>query len=179
MNNPTIVEPSETKATISNEDVAVEMELNVLIPQLWRSHKESKFEVKRTKTELARVRRDLSEGLHGMKALLARTGRGGMWAAFLREKKIPRATADRYVAAYEASQWDGKEKRLSEAFEEPIHVQIYRLVQRIEPQLLRVLKTSADVSMFVGAVLDKLPEAHFDVFGNIIEIYDTPKGQAV
>ena len=175
MSHSASVEPSETEATIPSEEAKLEMELHLQIPRLWVAHRECKRETKQTKAELVQVRRELSSYLFEMKSLLARTGRGGMWASFLREQRIPRATADRYVATHEASEQKNGNKRLSEAIEQPMHVQIGRFIERIEPQLLRMLKSSETVFMFVNQVLNRMPDANFDVYGNYMEVFYGPK----
>jgi hypothetical protein len=59
------------------------------IASLWNNHKDSKAAVRRTRAEVKALRRGLGEKLHQMKSLLARTGRGGGWASYLRSQKLP------------------------------------------------------------------------------------------
>lgn len=178
MSHSTFVEPSNANAIIPGHEAELEVELQVQIPLLWIAHKESKGEVKRSREELAQVRRELAEHLHKMKALLARTGRGGMWTAFLKEKEIPRATADRYVAAHEASQQDVADKRLNEAFVEPMSVQVERLVGRILPQLSKVLTTEESTFLFIRTVLDRLPAADYHASERYLEVHCPDRGHA-
>ncbi len=165
MDHLSSIEQLDAESTIPAEEAEREIDLSLQIPQLWRAHRENKLEVKRTKLELMDVRRELSAQLREMKTLLARTGRGGMWASFLKEKRIPRATADRYVASYDASLPDSAAKRLTEAFPDDLYVAVGRLVNRIQPQLIRELQSSEAVFAFVVDVLHRLPEANFDVCG--------------
>lgn len=175
MNHPLSVELADAEAIIPNHEAEREIGLREQIPRLWTAHRENKLEVRRTKSELEQIRRELSAHLHEMKTLLARTGRGGMWASFLREKRIPRATADRYAAAYEANLPDSANKRLTEALAEPLEVQIGRLVDRIQPQLLRVLTSSEAAFLFVCGVLDRLPDANFLLSDRYLEVFNYVK----
>jgi hypothetical protein len=56
------------------------------IKSLWSAHQVGKATVKHTKEELKTQRLDLGRKLYEMKSILARTGRGGGWAAYLRTK---------------------------------------------------------------------------------------------
>jgi hypothetical protein len=98
-----------------------------------------------------------------MKALLARTGRGGQWASYLRAGKLPRATADRYVAGYEASLKPSAEKCLSEALSEPAKEVTAKGIRRIVPQLRKSLTTHQAVWEFVSALVADLPAAYGDI----------------
>jgi hypothetical protein len=59
--------------------------------------------VKDSQRELRALGKTLGEALFFMKVLLATPGRNGKWSEFLRERKIPRTSGDRLVAAYERS----------------------------------------------------------------------------
>ena len=72
------------------------------IRQLWAVHVEAKTTVKNTRADLKAIRELLSERLYELKQLLARPGRNGQWSAWLKERKISRATADRLVQQYRA-----------------------------------------------------------------------------
>ena len=72
------------------------------IRQLWAVHVEAKATVKNTRADLKAIRELLSERLYELKQLLARPGRNGQWSAWLKERKISRATADRLVQQYRA-----------------------------------------------------------------------------
>lgn len=171
MNDTVTLQSPEVEGDFTNEEVATMVALSEQIPLLWTAHKESKHEVKRTKAELAQVRRDLSQHLHQMKAVLACPGREGLWSSFLRETRIPRATADRYVAAHEASLQNGKNNCLTESFLDPDYVQVSRLVQRILPQLLKAVTTKQAAFLFISTVLDKLPEAEYHIEESYLEVF--------
>ena len=73
------------------------------IRQLWAVHVDAKTTVKKTKADLKAIRERLSERLYELKQLLARPSRNGQWSAWLKERKISRATADRLVQRYGAN----------------------------------------------------------------------------
>src|ERR1039458_5031353 len=73
------------------------------IRQLWAVHVEAKTTVKNTRADLKAIRELLGERLYELKQLLARPGRNGQWSAWLKERKISRATADRLVQRYGAN----------------------------------------------------------------------------
>src|ERR1039458_8984735 len=74
-----------------------------VITQLWEVHAQAKNTVKKTNEELKAIRQLLSERLYELKQLLARPGRNGQWSAWMKERKITRATADRLVQRYGAN----------------------------------------------------------------------------
>ena len=86
------VGPSEDEQRLADE-----------IRQLWAVHVDAKTTVKKTKAHLKAIRERLSERLYELKQLLARPGRNGQWSAWLKERKISRATADRLVQRYGAN----------------------------------------------------------------------------
>lgn len=86
--NCTPVEP-EAEFTLSNQ-----------IDQLWARHAEVNSTKKASAAELRVLRQELSERLYSMKSLLCSTGRNSRWRGWLRERAIPRSTADRLVSRY-------------------------------------------------------------------------------
>ena len=70
------------------------------ISKLWLEHGGQVANSKRTRKELQATRSKLATELAALKAHLARAGRSGRWAKYLREQRIPLATADRYVKSY-------------------------------------------------------------------------------
>jgi hypothetical protein len=84
-------------------DTEVEAKLSAEITVLWATQKDNKATVRRTRAQLKELRLELGAKLHTMKTILARTGRGGGWAAYIRSQKLPLTTVDRYVAQHEAA----------------------------------------------------------------------------
>ena len=93
------------EVTSSQEDAAFENEsaLSVEITKLWDHHVSLQRNAQGTREELREIRAGLGNALFEMKVLLASPGRGGQWSAFLRERDIARATADRLVRAHQLS----------------------------------------------------------------------------
>lgn len=67
---------------------------------LWSAHNNANLTRKHSTAELRRIKLQLGERLHQVKVLLAGRGRGGLWLPYLRERKIPRSSADRLVERY-------------------------------------------------------------------------------
>src|ERR1019366_545616 len=86
--------------------------------------------------------------LHQMKELLARPGRNGQWSAWLKERAIPRATADRLALKYEQS-LHPHANCLTEQLTEPTEEEIQKLFFKVFPKLRRVLRTPQSLYRFV------------------------------
>lgn len=140
-----------------------EAEINAQIAALWSAQKDQAANARRTRDELKAVRAQLGERLHHMKASLVQSGRVGRWASYLRENRIPRATADRYVNRHEATLAPSSEKRLTEAISVPTEQDVYQLVRKLLPQMLRVLTTQEAAFTFVVEMVCGLPGIHGDV----------------
>ena len=83
-----------------------------------------------------------------MKELLARPGRNGQWSAWLKERAIPRATADRLALKYEQS-LHPHANCLTESISEPTEDEIEKLFAKVFPKLRRVLRTPQSQFRFV------------------------------
>src|ERR1700682_6463421 len=91
-NTTDCVLPELPSATLESQN-----ELGEEITNLWVAHANAKMAARATNVELRAIRAKLGEQLCRMKEVLAQPGRGGQWSGFLRNSKIPRATADRLV----------------------------------------------------------------------------------
>jgi hypothetical protein len=138
-----------------------EGQLTADISSLWSAHKEAKASVRKTRGELKALRSQLGRKLHEMKSLMARSGRGGGWSAFLRGCGVPRASADRYVRAHEASLVPPT-NRPTEAFSEPTEEEIRGLVRKLLPRLRRYLVSPRAVDHFYNQISSQVP---LDGFG--------------
>ncbi len=143
-----------------------EASLNSEIKSLWSAHQASKATAKHTKEELKTLRLDLGRKLCEMKFLLARTGRSGGWAGYLRSHDLPRASAERYVSQHEAL-LKPEINRLTETISEPSEDDVRRLVRSLLPRLRRVLTTTGSVSLFVDEVLRQLQTPAGDLGGEV------------
>lgn len=118
------------------------------IVQLWQEHNDYKTSIRHQTQDLHALRIELGKHLAEMKEVLAKPGRSGQWSSWLKERKIPRATADRLVTNYERSlNPDGN--RLIEAITEPTEADIQKLFAKTFPKLRRVLRTPQSVYRFV------------------------------
>ncbi len=149
----TQVEMLATAPMPSNPDA--ESKIDDEIKSLWAAHQASKVTVQRTRSELKELRRSLGERLSEMKSILARTGREGKWASYLRTHKLPRATADRYIGLYQALVGNPA-KRLNEAFQETTVEDVERLVKGLLPRLRQVLTTKELVAEFLDELTQQL-----------------------
>src|ERR1035437_3784400 len=82
------------------DDTIIEPQLAQEISALWSDHVRLSADRKATSKELRQIRANLAERLFEMKQILSCPGRGGQWRGWLRQRGIPRSTADRLVARY-------------------------------------------------------------------------------
>lgn len=148
-----------------------ETQVDAEITRLWSAQRDQAATARKTRQELKALKRDLAERLHAMKTLLAETGRGGRWASYLREHRIPRATADRYVRQHELTSAPPEQKRLSEAIVAPTDEDVERLFQKLASQLLRVLTTQGAAFSFVIELLHNVPGVDGDVTDDGVIIF--------
>lgn len=118
------------------------------ITQLWQAHREFQTSIKHETEKFRALRYELGKLLHQMKELLARPGRNGQWSAWLKERAIPRATADRLALKYEQS-LHPHANCLTESISEPTEDEIEKLCAKIFPKLRRVLRTPQSQFRFV------------------------------
>jgi hypothetical protein len=128
---------------------AEEDALMMRISNLWSTHALQRTEMSRSREQLRVLRLELGKDLSHYKEMLARTGRDGKWTPFLRERKIPRATADRYVRRWKESQMPAAEKRLTEAVPEPTPDEIAALAKKTSAKALKSLPTSDSRKQFL------------------------------
>lgn len=125
-----------------------EAALTAEIVQLWQVHQDCQSTIKQETQQFRSLRNELGKLLHQMKGLLARRGRNGQWSAWLKERKISRATADRLVLRFERSLHpDGN--CLTESISEPTDEEIQSLFAKIVPKLRRALRTPASAYRFL------------------------------
>ena len=122
------------------------------IRQLWAVHVNAKTTVKKTKADLKAILERLSERLYELKQLLARPGRNGQWSAWLKERKISRATADRLVQRYGAN-LPGYESP-HEAISNPSEDTAEKLAQSVWLRFRKTLATDEVVFQFIGCIAE-------------------------
>ena len=142
---PAVLQPSMGETQVPSEDV-----LTHRIEELWAEHTEHTTVVKCTRSELASIRAELAAQLSELKEQLARPGRNGNWSAFLKSKRIPRITADRYVERHRAALklLNG----VTEATNDPTPTEVTAFVSKLTPKLRARLTTSAAVTQFLDEI---------------------------
>lgn len=134
----------ENEATLTSE-----------IRTLWTSQARTTKNMSTTRKKLRDQRLQLGERRWQMKEILARPGRAGNWAAYLKLNHWPRATADRYVAQYLRSLAPA-ENRLTEAIPATPEEQACTLVRQLLPRLRRILSSPAAVDRFFAELTSAL-----------------------
>lgn len=142
--NDIVQEPeAEPEAgTAQDHDSATETQLTEEISTLWSDHVRLHSSQKATAAQLRQLRARLAERLHAMKTLLPRPGRGGQWRSWLKERGIPRSTADHLVSRH-AETLDADNKNcLTESISEPAEADVQRLFHSVWPHLKKKLPTA-------------------------------------
>jgi hypothetical protein len=129
--------PSSDEGILTNE-----------IVELWQVHESHQTSIKHETEQFRALRNKLGKLLDQMKELLARPGRNGQWSAWLKERAIPRATADRLALKYERS-LHPHANCLTESISEPTEDEIEKLCAKVFPKLRRVLRTPQSQFRFV------------------------------
>jgi hypothetical protein len=129
----------DSQPTLAEAKPMIEADEDALvrrIRELWSTHAVRNSEVRQTREQMRALRLDLGKDLSRYKKLLARSGRGGKRASFLHEQRISRATADRYVQIWEATQDPEGKNRLSESIAALTPDQIASLVRTVLKRLI-------------------------------------------
>jgi hypothetical protein len=148
VHTPVVLESTISETPQADNPSQDEGALTTEIVQLWQVHESRQKSIKHETEEFRALRNELGKLLHQMKELLARPGRGGQWSAWLKERAIPRATADRLALKYERS-LHPHANCLTESISEPTEDEIEKLFAKVFPKLRRVLRTSQSVYRFV------------------------------
>lgn len=138
---------TEPIATAAMPDSDEERQLADEIVELWAVHVEAKGVANKTRTELKAIRERLSGRLYEMKQLLARPGRNGQWSAWLKERKLSRATADRLVQRFAAATPSGESTH--ESIED-----VEKLAKSVWQRVQKVLSTDEAVVAFIASLAD-------------------------
>ena len=109
-----------------------------------------------TKEQLSLMRAELGKHFFELKSLLAKPGRDGRWAEFLRDEGIPRASADRYAESHKRLVEGDNGNRLTEAISIPTEAEITKMVVKLTPRLVRALPTSECITQFLREMTDAL-----------------------
>jgi len=161
----------ESQRSVPAEDRESEERLSSEITALWSAQKENQAVVKRTRAELKGLRRNLGERLYTMKKLLARTGRGGQWASYLKAHRIPRTSADRWAGEHEERLNPAPTNGPIGAITEPTEADVKQFFQRLLPRLQSTLTTCDATFYFVREMFFELSTANGNMTRSGIEIF--------
>ncbi|HEV2399567.1 MAG TPA: hypothetical protein VGS27_21665 [Candidatus Sulfotelmatobacter sp.] len=162
--NPALPEPPVTEIPAQSPELQTpepdgsdenEAALVAEITELWRLHVDYSVSMRHQAQNLRSLRAELGKKLSDMKQTLAKPGRNGQWSGWLKERRIPRATADRLVLKYDRSlNPDGN--CLNESISEPTEEEIQTLLDKVAPKLRRVLRTPASAYRFIDLLSSSL-----------------------
>jgi hypothetical protein len=132
--------------------------LDVEIAQLWGIRSVYTGTIKTEMKHQRAVDNTLGKLLYSMKAVLASPGRLGKWSAWLKERRIPRATADRMCARYaDAYHLNADPSCLTEATKpEPTELQMGKLVTAVVAKCEKVLSSRWSRYTFIKLVTHRL-----------------------
>jgi hypothetical protein len=133
------------------------------IASLWSANVSAKKAARATNSELRAIRARLGKQFHEMKQMLAKPGRGGQWSSFLKERQIPRATADRLAERHQRS-LSPSLNCVTEEVSEPTDEDVQKLFNSLWPKLRRTLRSQQSVLLFVDLLTSHFkggePTAH-------------------
>ena len=141
---PALQNPTDEETVLTGE-----------IEHLWKQHRNVQISIQQDRENVSSLRAELGQRLTQMKEVLARRGRNEQWSAWLKEQRIPRATADRLVANHERS-LNPDLNCLTESIFEPTDEEIVRLVSAISSRVRKVLPGAITIYHFVGSLASSL-----------------------
>jgi hypothetical protein len=144
------VQPDPTQS----DDTIVETQLTNQISSLWTEHTRLNSDRKATAVELRQIRATLAERLYEMKSLLSRPGRGGEWRGWLRERGIPRSSADRLVVRHGETLGIENGNVLTGAISNPSEDTAEKVAKDVWLRFRKVLATDESVIQFIASVAE-------------------------
>jgi len=121
----------------------------------WFNRKSFRREMAGQEAEISRIDGILSGLMFEQKKRLSRLGRNGGWSAWLKQHKIPRATADRLVM--EHVEFFGLQHELPQRERpEPLEGNISSAAYRVSDRHEQMLKTPRSRMMFLSCLADRL-----------------------
>ena len=152
---------TETQPGTSQPDASnIENQLTEEISTLWSSHVRLSADRKATAKELRQIRASLADRLHEMKCLLSRPGRLGQWRGWLRQRGIPRSTADRLVARHAETLAIENGNVPSGAISEPGEANAEKLARNVWLRIGKLLTTHESILRFIGCIVTASGVAH-------------------
>jgi hypothetical protein len=142
------------------DDTIIETQLAQEISTLWSDHVRLSASRKTTSKELRQIRASLTERLHAMKSLLSHPGRGGQWRGWLKQRGIPRSTADRLVSRYSETLCSRDENVPTGAISEPGEADAEKLAKNAWLRFGKLLTTHKSILRFIGCIVTASGVAH-------------------
>ena len=146
--------------TTQPDDGANETQLTQEISDLWSDHVRLSASRKATSKELRQIRASLAERLSGMKSLLSRPGRVGQWRGWLKQRGIPRSTADRLVSRHAETLVGDNGNVPTGAISEPGEANAEKLAKNVWLRFGKLLTTGESVVEFIGCIAKVSGVAH-------------------
>jgi hypothetical protein len=140
--------------TAQPDEATMETQLAAEINTLWSDHVRLSADRRATSKELRLIRMKLAESLDAMKSLLCRPGRGGQWRSWLRERGIPRSTADGLCARYGETLAAGDGNVPSQAIPEPGEADVEKLAKSVWQRFGKLLTTNESVILFIDRIAE-------------------------
>lgn len=154
-------QPDPQSNVVPDEDSSVETILNSEISDLWSQHTQLSRNRKMTAKELRLLRAKLAERLYAMKQLLCGVGRAGQWRGWLRERKIPRSTADRLVLRHaEMLGSSNEENMLSGAISKSPKDSVEKIAKDVWRRSEKLLTTPESLLQFIDKFAEISGIAH-------------------
>jgi hypothetical protein len=136
------------------EDGAIQDRLTQEISELWSNHTLLSNNHKTTAKELRQVRASLAERLYAMKNLLSRPGRGGEWRGWLRERRIPRSSADRLCARHAETLGIEDRNVPSGAISNSPEASAEKLAKSVWQRFGKLLTTNESIVLFIDRIAE-------------------------
>jgi hypothetical protein len=146
--------------TTQPDDSTNENQLTEEISTLWSDHVRLSASRKTTSKELRQIRASLTERLHAMKSLLSHPGRGGQWRGWLKQRGIPRSTADRLVSRYSETLCSRDENVPTGAISGPGEADAEKLAKNVWLRIGKLLTTHESILRFIGCIVTASGVAH-------------------
>jgi hypothetical protein len=158
------------------DDATIETQLTRQISTLWIEHTRLSADRRTTAMELRQIRAILAERLFAMKSVLSRPGRGGQWRSWLKERGIPRSSADRLCDRHaETLGSDYKENVLIGAISDSPDDSAEKLAKSVWQRFGKLLATEESVIQFIGRIAELAGLGHEQRAEGLMIFHAVPK----
>jgi hypothetical protein len=157
------------------DDATVETQLTQQISTLWIEHTRLSADHKATARDLRQIRASLAERLFVMKSVLSRPGRGGHWRSWLKERGIPRSSADRLCDRHAETLGTENRNAPSEAIPEPGDANAEKLAKNVWLRIGKFLTTDEAVIRFINGIAGLSGIGHEECADGLLIFKSVPK----